>query len=43
MGTGALSLEVKKPGREAYNLPPINAEVKKIWISTSTPTYAFMV
>jgi hypothetical protein len=35
MGTG--SLEVKRPGREADNSPPAIAEVKKIWIYTSTP------
>jgi hypothetical protein len=42
MGTGALSQGVKRPGREAGHSPPTTAEVKKIWIYTSTPPYAFM-
>jgi hypothetical protein len=33
---------VKRPGREADDSPPASAEVKKTWIYTSTPTYAFM-
>jgi hypothetical protein len=33
---------VKQPGREANHSPPASAEVKKIWIYTSTPPYAFM-
>jgi hypothetical protein len=32
----ALSLEVKRPGREADHSPPTSAEVKKTWIYTST-------
>jgi hypothetical protein len=39
---GALSLAVKRPGREADHSPPASAEVKKLWIYTSTPPYAFM-
>jgi hypothetical protein len=39
---GALSPGVKRPGREADRSPPANAEVKKMWIYTSTPSYAFM-
>jgi hypothetical protein len=39
---GALSPEVKWPGREADHTPPSSAEVKKIWIYASTPPYAFM-
>jgi hypothetical protein len=39
---GALSPDVKRPGREADDSPPTSAEVKKIWIYTSTPPYAFM-
>jgi hypothetical protein len=39
---GALSLEVKRPRREAYHSPPASAEVKKMWIYTSTPPCAFM-
>jgi hypothetical protein len=38
---GALSLGVKRPGREADH-SRINAEVKKMWIYISTPPYAFM-
>jgi hypothetical protein len=37
-----LSLGVKRQGREAGHSPPNSAEVKKIWIYTSTPPYAFM-
>jgi hypothetical protein len=40
--TGALSPGVKRPGRDADHLPPVSAEVKKIWIYTSTPPYVFM-
>jgi hypothetical protein len=40
---GALSPEVKRQGRDADHSPPISAEVKKMWIYTSTPPYAFMV
>jgi hypothetical protein len=32
---GALSLEVKGPGREVDHSPPSSAEVKKMWIYTS--------
>jgi hypothetical protein len=32
---------VKRPGWEADRSPPISAEVKEMWIYTSTP-YAFM-
>jgi hypothetical protein len=38
----APSPEVKRPGNEADHSPPASAEVKKIWIYTSTPLYAFM-
>jgi hypothetical protein len=38
----ALSLGLKGPGREAGHSPPTSAEVKKMWIYTSTPPYAFM-
>jgi hypothetical protein len=37
-----LPLEVKRPGHEADHSPPVSAEVKKTWIYTSTPPYAFM-
>jgi hypothetical protein len=42
MGTGALSLGVKRPGREVGRSLPTSAEVKKMCIYTSTPPYAFM-
>jgi hypothetical protein len=41
MGIGALSSEVKRLGREANHSLVTSAEVKKIWIYTSTPPYAF--
>jgi len=34
---GALSLGVKRPGREAHHSPPSSAEVKNAWNYTSTP------
>jgi hypothetical protein len=33
---------VKRQGREADCSPPTSAEVKKMWIYTSTPPYVFM-
>jgi hypothetical protein len=42
MGTGTLSPGVKRQGREADYSPPVSAEVKKMWIYTSTPPYPFM-
>jgi hypothetical protein len=39
---GALSLEVKRPGREADHSPPTGAEVKNMWIYISSPPYVFM-
>jgi hypothetical protein len=39
---GALSPWVKQPGREPDHSPPGSAEVKKMWIYTSIPPYAFM-
>jgi hypothetical protein len=39
---GALSQGVKRQGREVDHSPPISAEVKKMWICTTTTTYAFM-
>jgi hypothetical protein len=39
---GVLSLGVKGQGREAAHSPPFSTEVKKMWIYTSTPSYAFM-
>jgi hypothetical protein len=38
---GALSSRVKRPGRESDHSPPTSAEVKKMWIYTSTPPYAY--
>jgi hypothetical protein len=38
---GDLSLEVKRPGREADHSPPSGAEVKNVWSYTSTPHYVF--
>jgi hypothetical protein len=37
VGTRALSLRVKRPGREAGHSPPSSAEVKNAWSYTSTP------
>jgi hypothetical protein len=42
MGTVDSFPGVKQPGREADHSPPTSAEVKKMWIYTSTPPYAFM-
>jgi hypothetical protein len=39
---GALSLGVKRPGREADHSPPSSAEVRNAWNYTFTPQYAFM-
>jgi hypothetical protein len=41
-GYGGSFSEVKRPGREADHSPLTSAEVKKMWIYTSTPPYAFM-
>jgi hypothetical protein len=38
----ALTLEVKRPGSETDHSTPTSADVKKIWIYTSTPPYAFI-
>jgi hypothetical protein len=42
MGTGESFPWVKRPGREADHSPPTSADVKEIWLYTSTPSYAFM-
>jgi hypothetical protein len=42
VGTGGFSPGVKQLEREADHSPPTSAEVKKMWIYTSTPPYAFM-
>jgi hypothetical protein len=39
---GALSPGLKRQGREADDSSPASAEVKKMWICTSTPPYSFM-
>jgi hypothetical protein len=39
---GALSLGVKRPGREADHSRPSSAEVKNTWSYTSTPQYFIM-
>jgi hypothetical protein len=33
---------IKRQGREADHSPPTTAEIKKMWIYTSTPPYVFM-
>jgi hypothetical protein len=42
MVTGGSFLGVKRQGPEADHSPPTSAEVKKMWIYTSTPIYVFM-
>jgi hypothetical protein len=42
MDTGGSYPEVKRQGREADHSPPTSAEVKELWIYTSTPIYVFM-
>jgi hypothetical protein len=42
MCTGGSFPGVKRPGCEADHSPSTSAEVKKMWICTSTPPYAFM-
>jgi hypothetical protein len=37
-----IQCEMHKKGREADHSPPISAEIKKMWIYTSTPPCAFM-
>jgi hypothetical protein len=39
---GALPRGVMRQGREADHSPPTSAEVKKMWIYTSTPLCVFM-
>jgi hypothetical protein len=41
-GTGGSFPEVKRPGRETDHPLPTSAEVKDIWIYTSSPPYVFM-
>jgi hypothetical protein len=42
MGTGGSFPGGKRLGREVDHSTPTIAEVKKMWIYTSTPSYAFM-
>jgi hypothetical protein len=42
MGTGVLSLGVKRTGREADHSPPSSAEVNNAWRYTFTPQYVFI-
>jgi hypothetical protein len=42
MGTGGSFPGVNRQGREVDHSPPTSAEVKKMWIYTSTPPYVFM-
>jgi hypothetical protein len=37
MGTGGSFPGVKRPGREVDHSPPTSADIKKMWIYTSTP------
>jgi hypothetical protein len=39
---GSTQPGIKRPGRVADHSPPTNAEVKKTWVYTSNPLYAFM-
>jgi hypothetical protein len=42
ISTGGSFAGVKRKEREADHSPPTSAEVKKIWIYTSTPPYALI-
>jgi hypothetical protein len=42
MGTEGPFPGGKRQGREADHSPPASAEVKKMWIYTTTPPYAFI-
>jgi hypothetical protein len=41
-GPGALTLRLKRTGREADHSPPSSSEVKNAWGYTCIPQYAFM-
>jgi hypothetical protein len=43
MGAGALSLGVKRPGREAHHSCPSNTDVKNTWSHTFTFPFVFMM
>jgi hypothetical protein len=38
----ALSLGIKRPGRQADHSPPSSAEIKNAWSYTSVPPYVLM-
>jgi hypothetical protein len=40
--THPTSAGVKQPGRETDHTPPTSAEVKKMWLYTTTRPYTFM-
>jgi hypothetical protein len=40
--SGALTLGIKRPGREADHSPPSSSEIKIVWSYTSTPPKVFM-
>ncbi|PNF14032.1 hypothetical protein B7P43_G03593, partial [Cryptotermes secundus] len=42
VGSRMLYQGIKRQGREADHSPSSSAEVKKMWIYTSAPTYVFM-
>jgi hypothetical protein len=42
MVTGGSFQGIKRQGSEADHSPPASAEVKEMWIYTSTPPYSFM-
>jgi hypothetical protein len=42
MGTGGSFPGVKAAGVDVDHSPPASSEVKKMWIYTSTPPYAFI-
>jgi hypothetical protein len=42
MDTGGSFSGVEQQVLEAHHSPPTSAEVKKMWLYTSAPTYAFM-
>jgi hypothetical protein len=41
MRTGGSFPGIKRPGHETDHSPPASAEIKKMWIYTFTPPYAF--
>jgi hypothetical protein len=40
--TGAVSVEIKRLGRDAYHSPPSSIEVNNTWSYSSTSPYVFM-